>query len=492
LTKLKMPGLTAGFEWPKKTLRCLAKELGPETLKKSVLVQGSSLSTYFSGIGTPELALEILQAAKVKHLGVGNFEAVSACDWDSKCRNVLISQGNDLVFGDILERLPAEVRNGAALKGESFERKHQAIMSCSTKNPATSYSKDKDGKIVTTKSMCPPAVVDMSGSPCTDWSIIGAMKGCSGPTIPIFLTWARIQLENDTAVIIHENVRRFPSDQLKKVLGHKYHMYSIETEPADVGFGLLRRPRRYDVLIHKKKAQLLADIPETYAALQKAVGEHGDAGRRPWKRLDSFVHAYGASKNKELLDEERHIAEQRGKRCKDTAKNGAKSVDWFYLLLEREQKAVRDSTRMWKEKYPDQKDPSEDPSCIFHIGDNPLKRLVWSAGGTIPTFRRGGGFYWMPYYRRWILPKERLALMGFPVYPDLAKASGVPVMEIEDQRKAKMMAGNAMHLANAGAILAVTLACVQVVNDKDNKRKASSTYTTTSGQGDHAKRRRRD
>lgn len=436
-------------------------------MKKSLLTQGAPLSTYFSGVGTPELALDTLENAKVKNVSVGHFEAVSACDWDAGCRNVLISHDIPLVYGDILERLPPQVKK-VALKCNSFAGKQKAIMGCSTKAPATSYSKDEDGNIVKTKMACPPAIVDMSGSPCTDWSPIGLRKGEAGPTIPIYLTWARIQLENDTPVIIHENVRKFPVEQLKRVFGDKYHIDSIETQPSDVGFGLLKRPRRYDVLTHKKKTERLADITETYDALKKALGDSEPIGRT-WKRLDSFMNAYGSAKNKELLAEERHLAEQRGIVCKDSSKKG-KNLDWTYLLNKREKGALKEFTRLWNLRG-DKKDPSEDPNCIFHLGDNPQKRCVWSVNGHIPTFRRGGGMYWMPYHRRWIMPKERLALMGFPVYPDLAKASGVDVLPIENRNKAKMMAGNAMHLANAGAILAVTLACVQVKDS--NKRKFS-------------------
>jgi hypothetical protein len=258
-------------------------------------------------------------------------------------------------------------------------------------------------------------------------------------------------------------------------------MYSIETEPADVGFGCLRRPRRYDVLLHKEKTRVLADIPETYSRLKQAL-----ADTDPWKRLDAFMQQYGSKKKQELLEEERHTAASRGKTCQDTSKNSKKGLDWTYLLLPREKRAVQEFSRLWKQKHPEKKDPSEDPSCIFHIGDNPRMRCVWSANGFIPTFRRGGGKYWMPYHRRWILPKERLALMGFPVYPALAKASGVEVMKIDNIRQAKLMAGNAMHLANAGAILAVTLACVEVKAKDNNKRKFSEMCAAS------AKRRKRD
>eukprot|EP00746_Dinoflagellata_sp_MGD_P070862 gnl/MRDRNA2_/MRDRNA2_28949_c0_seq1.p1 gnl/MRDRNA2_/MRDRNA2_28949_c0~~gnl/MRDRNA2_/MRDRNA2_28949_c0_seq1.p1 ORF type:complete len:478 (+),score=109.27 gnl/MRDRNA2_/MRDRNA2_28949_c0_seq1:84-1517(+) len=472
--------LTEAFEWPKKTLQCLKKELGQKVLDKSLLGKGAPISTYFSGVGTPELALETLGNAKVKNVSVGHFETVSACDWDSGCRNILMQKHpNALIYGDILERIPPKVKKSTAYRSGSFERKRQAIAQCSTQIPATTYSKDENGKIVTKMAVCPPSIVDMSGSPCTDWSMIGIQKGAEGKTAPIFLTWMQIQRENDTPVIIHENVRRFPVDQLKKVFGDKYDIYSIDTCPADVGFGLLNRNRRYDVLLHKERTCLLADIPETYKCVKEALGDNG----RPWKRLDVFMQQYGSSKLSELLEEERHKAAARGIRCKDSAKKGGENLDWSYLLLQREKTALRDFTKMWKEKYPEKKDPSEDPNCIFHIGDNPLKRLVWSATGTIPTFRRGGGLYWMPYYRRWILPKERLALMGFPIYPALAKASGVDVMKVENMKQAKMMAGNAMHLPNAGAILAVTLACVQVKDS--NKRKSSEMCAAT------AKRRKR-
>lgn len=52
---------------------------------------------------------------------------------------------------------------------------------------------------------------------------------------------------------------------------------------------------------------------------------------------------------------------------------------------------------------------------IFHLGDNPLQRLVWSNGphGGCPTLRTSMGKLWLQSQRRWLLKSELLQGMGW-------------------------------------------------------------------------------
>jgi hypothetical protein len=104
--------------------------------------------------------------------------------------------------------------------------------------------------------------------------------------------------------------------------------------------------------------------------------------------------------------------------------------------------------------------PEEVPWCLFFLGDNPEKRLTWSANGCMPSQRLNGGLLWCPRLRRMVTGKERLAAMGFPSFPHLAAAAGVVQLAADlSPSEATRACGNAMHLASVGLMLLVLLAC---------------------------------
>jgi hypothetical protein len=106
---------------------------------------------------------------------------------------------------------------------------------------------------------------------------------------------------------------------------------------------------------------------------------------------------------------------------------------------------LRDYRRIFAKRNHD----GQMPPPIFHLGDNPKKRLVWSGkSGAMPTCRTSMGFLWFEPLNRWLFANE------------IAKAMGWESLDHFDHgtRFIKLL-GNSMHLANATAILALTLAC---------------------------------
>lgn len=73
--------------------------------------------------------------------------------------------------------------------------------------------------------------IDVSGTPCTDFSSAGLRAGVEGPTLPIFMVWACVVLALGIPVVLHENVVLFPVGLLEGILGHVYHVYSFELHP---------------------------------------------------------------------------------------------------------------------------------------------------------------------------------------------------------------------------------------------------------------------
>ena len=82
----------------------------------------------------------------------------------------------------------------------------------------------------------------------------------------------------------------------------------------------------------------------------------------------------------------------------------------------------------------------------------------------MPTFRRGSSRCWSTKFRRWLLPRERAAAMGYAVYDDLAHAASVPLDEVMLGAPAYTI-GNAMHVANLGCVLLCVLSCVEPVGE---------------------------
>ena len=105
----------------------------------------------------------------------------------------------------------------------------------------------------------------------------------------------------------------------------------------------------------------------------------------------------------------------------------------------------------------------DDPDLIVHLGDNPWSYLCWSGtSGKIPTMRTGAGFFYCPHREAWLLPKDKLAALGFPVTKDVALAMGVRTIPIADSFKAAAIAGNSFHFCTVAIVQLVALSCYQM------------------------------
>jgi hypothetical protein len=134
--------------------------------------------------------------------------------------------------------------------------------------------------------------------------------------------------------------------------------------------------------------------------------------------------------------------------------------DLSYLLTPREISYYRYFEHL-REAQETQRVASAD--LVYHLGDNPAKRLAWSAtSGSIPTFRRSCTICWAPSLRRWLTVREKLATMGWPTYPILASALDATV-QTPSQDEGRLMVGNAMHLACVGVATLASLASVKLL-----------------------------
>lgn len=289
---------------------------------------------------------------------------------------------------------------------------------------------------------CVPDVdLEVAGLPCTDFSSAGLRMAEQGPTILIHLAWARKMLFEQPALILHENVPLYPPELLQEHLGGVYHLYTFLVSPADAGFSLQSRRRRYTMLIHKTKTILTHDPYETYGTLRAVLGV----------TTTTPANALLAT-SEDIAGEVQHLCAARGI---PPPPPGAASLEG--LLNARERSALALYNAMWRSRFGSA--PEAVPWCLFFLGDNPGKRATWSANVSMPSQRLNGGLLWSPGLKRMVTGKERLAAMGFPSFPHLAAAAGVMELAALSPAEATRACGNAMHVASVGLMLLVLLSC---------------------------------
>ncbi len=99
------------------------------------------------------------------------------------------------------------------------------------------------------------------------------------------------------------------------------------------------------------------------------------------------------------------------------------------------------------------------PNIIFNLADNPEWTLGWTLDHlSIPPYRRNSSGFWVAAYSRYMTTRERLASLGWPVYPSLAAAGRQPFVEF-DWQLARDALGNGICLPNVGVALLCALSC---------------------------------
>ena len=86
-------------------------------------------------------------------------------------------------------------------------------------------------------------LVNVSGTCCYDWSMIGSKKELLGPSAKIFAIWLACRLLIQEDLIVHENVLGFDTRVLAHFFCNKYNMIEFVSNPLDEGLPT-KRPRR--------------------------------------------------------------------------------------------------------------------------------------------------------------------------------------------------------------------------------------------------------
>jgi hypothetical protein len=247
---------------------------------------------------------------------------------------------------------------------------------------------------------------------------------------------------------IHENVVGFATAIIDDALEQFYFIWHIRVQPRDIGFGLIRRVRVYTILVRRGRLKVLLDLQQAYELVKAEVG-----GAICTIIPDCFL----ATPEQLLVEENR--ARSRRKLSHVTSCSGS----WLFLLTTKQRQYCEEYSSKWLASH--RQVAHEDPSCVFDLTQNPLKRKCQtSRDGSLPTLRHAGSLIWVPFLGRWLLPCELAAASGFPVTTQLAQAALVERDNASDYTA--QMLGNGMHVFSVAVMMALVLACTQPVNGK--------------------------
>ena len=197
--------VVGAFTWSTRFANCLVQAIGHDALQNSALTQSRTQSSFCSGIGTDRLATQALTRAFLPHGVCMQLQHAFSCDNNPRCREVLKHGGGHL-WGDIADLV--KPKNGVWDASWSYLQKWDAIHHGSVLPSAWCHSCDRPHAVV-------GADVDISGTPCTDYSAAGLQHRIEGPTNFVFLSYCRFHRSWRTPILIHENVPRcfsYPSE----------------------------------------------------------------------------------------------------------------------------------------------------------------------------------------------------------------------------------------------------------------------------------------
>ncbi len=127
----------------------------------------------------------------------------------------------------------------------------------------------------------------------------------------------------------------------------------------------------------------------------------------------------------------------------------------------REQQLVRQLDLDFVAKFAE--DPGLSPNLFYFLGDRYEFCRTWSAvSNSLPTFRKNTGRYLHRESMQLLLPREKLAALGWPMTEGVAKNLGTSIYPSHPDSASNqidLMAGNAMHFSVASIVLMLGLCC---------------------------------
>ena len=222
-----------------------------------------------------------------------------------------------------------------------------------------------------------------------------------------------------------------------------YDLYQLFFSPKDTGHSGAARDRTYVICSHKEKTSCKFDPLEMKEYISN----------RMIAKVQTKPSDYFLASMVEVQREAEQLAIKRNIPFKP------RKLDLTYLLTTREKESLQAYLKAYSQKFGD---PSADPDLVVFLGDNGSSWKTWSAtSGQIPTFRRNAktGLFWSPFLKRFMVAREKLATMGWPVSDCMATGMRCPIIPSHDVMRAADLAGNAMHFTTVATAQLLALTC---------------------------------
>ena len=430
--------LKDAFAWPFHAMqtvgRCFGEAAGGK-VKAALHNNRLSISTCFSGVDTPGVAIDMLAAELARAncdspagnaYGMRSLHAVDMLE-ESRFELMMLPTPPECIYKNVLDFLnPAVAKTMVAActtltHDDICELIHVRSDVVVAEGPCLIH-----GRCCQMTS----ATFHVAGTPCVDYSNMGARRKANGPTNLAFLVWAGLRRLLRETFIIHENVPQFPVSILEQALGDLYIWHTAITTPVMHGWPVERR-RRISIGILREKLHSVA-IPwkQTPAVFRR-------------DRECDWVVFFIASPEEIQAEVEwaagrNNIPESEDDVPAHLRSLWAKSAHTKSLNLNELENLLRYTRLAPYEAY------MLNQSASFH-GQH-------SNNGAMCCLTKGCGIVISARHWRWLTPFEVLLAQGFPVYPNLSDAGcsfrrsraeyGLPERKRHTPRE---QGGNAMH-----------------------------------------------
>lgn len=469
-------------------------EESQQSLQRLRGLQRVILSTSFSGMGTPEVALKMISAAlQQKNIWDADRSVVyAACDSDALSRNVLCNhgcRGAEHVFSDVCSTAPpAEIEKIKNFLEDSRNKLTQTPVSEQPRvrkqleKKVLSYCHEVFARVSFNKeSFCekcqkqcsrfragddqsnsPSLTAEVGGSPCIPFvkgGAYGTQLGWLHSVSVAFFSWIYSVKDAGIDVIVHECVPNFDPAVLEECLKPLYSVQSLVWNATDEGLPV-RRERRYTICIKTDLGQSCLEFSMsiwTELAFCKLVSS-GD------------IYLQASTAHIESLRAELCIRKGLStERIRSTGEKGKWA--WEVLMSKSERDVLLAIRRQSKEQL--QKERSTDLSnrkwlvnLSQSISFQPRYRDCKL--DVIPALLRSSKFFLDCFDEkksRFVHPLECMAMQGFPVLlPAEHYAVKICNMEktlqnagITSLRQMASLSGNGMNLSSVGQVLSFAL-----------------------------------
>ena len=268
-------------------------------LQESMLWSGAplSVSSSFSGVAGPEVALRYLAAAGPRwQLPTVQFSLMRCFEYKADCQKFLRRNFEPVhMHSDLLGVLPKSTQKEVAeiekTVMEPFSSWHDVIMQSDVlpRIPCLTHE----------LGICPleHTDIELACPVCVDYSRRNRNRlGRNGPHSKSLLAWAKMMRTVQPSLIFNENSDQFDDDILPYLLGDIYTILRLEVSPRDIGHKSLNRPRAYTILVHKGKCEIVGDMrllweASFWASLCRRLLQIGFKMR--WGPQESYIYIGG-------------------------------------------------------------------------------------------------------------------------------------------------------------------------------------------------------